>query len=396
MACEDPALGAVRKMDEHVTKLNFYGHSSLTHALSSPFLEDGARSTLSKQHMNRNKTTNLRVTSYVATRYMIIFGLAFPLAAFIIMVQTGKRNQIPGTQYSVSSWEQTSVTYANYIGDASFAISGSVTAGKKGMDCVGCVLIGFITALGGGSIRDLCLGCLPLGWLKTYDETLLVLGFSASTFFLWSPLSHLFKLTESDEWLFWTDTVGLGVFTASGAHVGNTSGATFVGSIICGLMTATFGGIMRDTLCQQPARILFAHKEVYALPALAGATGYMVVISIAESLLVEAILIGTWIGMFARVMAINHFVVMPTFSTDWWASLLSVFNFNVCDHPSGVQNPRLSPRIPGCEVSMQLDSDSTHGLLHSHSAPSIPVLDNCCESARRDNRDLSSFNEHSK
>jgi len=225
---------------------------------------------------------------------------------------------VEGTSIDPAEWGKRAVKFANYVGDASFAISGAVTAGKKGMDGVGCIVIGFVTALGGGSARDVCMGLLPLGWMTSWFEAILCIGCAAVTFFAWSPLSHHFKLSESDEWLFWTDTVGLGVFAASGAHVGDTNGATALGAVLCGLMTATFGGMVRDTLCQQPARILFADRELYALPAIVGAAAYMAIASFGEEYVLEAVLVGTWIAMFGRVVAINHFIVMPTFSTDWW------------------------------------------------------------------------------
>ena len=70
------------------------------------------------------------------------------------------------TDYSrITDADQMTVRIANYVGDVSFAISGAVVAGKAGMDMVGVTMIGVITALGGGSIRDVCLGRLPLFWM---------------------------------------------------------------------------------------------------------------------------------------------------------------------------------------------------------------------------------------
>lgn len=264
-------------------------------------------------------------------RYVILVLLLLPPLFFTMLVYA------PSSWFSVSatSWGNDAVNIATYIGDASFAISGAVLAGDRGMDLIGCILIGFVTALGGGSVRDLCLGGgsstspSPLGWMTSEVEPLVCLITGLTTFLAWAPLKHYFKVSSDDEWVFWTDTIGLGVFAASGAHKGDIRGATFIGSIICGMMTATFGGVVRDTLCQQPARILYAHRELYALPAIVGAMSYLLIAGRIPrdddgdgSRVVLAILYGTWITMAFRVIAINHFVVMPTFSTDWWGDLL--------------------------------------------------------------------------
>ena len=295
-------------------------HSPLRRTLS-PYLEDGAKRTLSRQNINRQETTILRRTRLKRLRYMIIFATALPILVLVGLLFASKAY---GWNFHTSlNWGQRAVDVANYVGDASFAISGTVEAGKKGMDGLGCVLIGFITALGGGSVRDICMGLVPLKWMTEWPETILCGCCGLVTFFAWSPLSHYFNISERDEWLFWTDTIGLGVFAASGAHMGDVNGATPLGSVFCGLMTATFGGMVRDTLCQQPARILFADMELYALPAILGAATYKIVASFGDEYVVDAILVGSWIGMFGRVVAINHFIVMPTFSTDWWGIFFS-------------------------------------------------------------------------
>mmetsp|Transcript_125313 Transcript_125313/g.313080 ORF Transcript_125313/g.313080 Transcript_125313/m.313080 type:complete len:176 (-) Transcript_125313:394-921(-) len=111
------------------------------------------------------------------------------------------------------------VTTASYVGDASFALTGTLQAGMHGMDFFGCVVVGFITALGGGTVRDVALGRLPLFWATTWDEALLCIGVSSAMFFLWPRLSKVFRLSADDEWVFWTDTFGLGAFAALGAHI---------------------------------------------------------------------------------------------------------------------------------------------------------------------------------
>ena len=84
-----------------------------------------------------------------------------------------------------STWTTAdSLVVANYIGDASFALTGSLAAGTQGMDLFGCVLIGVITALGGGSFRDLVLGKTPLWWLVHWEEVSLCVIIGAVTFLM--------------------------------------------------------------------------------------------------------------------------------------------------------------------------------------------------------------------
>ena len=65
------------------------------------------------------------------------------------------------------------IVLTNYIGDATCALTGALAAGMEGMDLLGCVIVGFVTALGGGSFRDLLLGRQPIAWLVDWDEALL-------------------------------------------------------------------------------------------------------------------------------------------------------------------------------------------------------------------------------
>ena len=147
----------------------------------------------------------------------------------------------------ITSADKTAVIVFNYIGDASFALTGTLAAGEEGMDLLGGVIVGFVTALGGGTFRDVMLGRTPIFWLVAWDEALLCVCVSIITFFLWPRASRRLRLTVDDEWLFWTDTLGLGVFAANGAYAGCSAAHPlhFAGAAACGMFTATFGGGLR-------------------------------------------------------------------------------------------------------------------------------------------------------
>ena len=161
--------------------------------------------------------------------------------------------------------------YANYIGDGVFALTGSLAAAQKGMDLFGCIVVGTVVALGGGTIRDVLLGNLPIAWMMATDEVFLCFAVSFVAFFCW-PFLQLSKiaLSDSQEWVFWLDAIGLGVFSATGAHRGFNAGLNVVACGICALSTACFGGVARDVLCQQPPRILYSTDEMYGLPPFLG------------------------------------------------------------------------------------------------------------------------------
>lgn len=203
----------------------------------------------------------------------------------------------------------------NYLGDMSFAVTGSLAAGMEGMDLLGCCIVGTVTALGGGTFRDVLLGKLPVFWLIHWDELAVCVLGAASTFFAWPRLSHRFRLTATDEWLFWTDTIGLAVFASNGAYAGYAfSGHQlhFLACALCGMFTATFGGLARDVLCARPPRILYSQMELYAVPAFLGGCA-TVTAARADAAPVVALFIGLWVTALARVLAYNHDIRLPTF-----------------------------------------------------------------------------------
>lgn len=230
--------------------------------------------------------------------------------AGLLLTRTGAERD------ALTSLDAQTLTIANYVGDASFALTGSLAAGIEGMDLFGCVVVGFITALGGGTLRDIALGKLPLFWMVNWDESLLCVLVAAAAFFLWPHLSHALRLDTNDEWLFWTDTVGLAAFAALGAHSATQVQPPihFGACAVAGMFSATFGGLTRDVLCQKPPRILYSAREIYAIPALAGGAATTAVIRFFSStMLAEAICLGFWVAIELRVLAVNHGIRLPTF-----------------------------------------------------------------------------------
>jgi uncharacterized membrane protein YeiH len=148
------------------------------------------------------------------------------------------------------------------IGTLVFAISGALTAMYKKLDLFGVYCIAFVTALGGGTIRDVMIGRTPVGWMLDIDYVFIItLGFLLSLVFN----RYLERLRIS---MLLFDTIGLGVFTLIGLEKGLEFGLSPVICVILGTLTATFGGVVRDILCNE-IPVLF-RKEIYATLCIAG------------------------------------------------------------------------------------------------------------------------------
>lgn len=154
-----------------------------------------------------------------------------------------------------------------------FASSATVTAASCGLDLLGCTIVGTITAVGGGTIRDLLIGSTPVFWMVEVEYLILCLATSVLTFFGWKKLDGI--LQEDDDILFWADSIGLGAFCVIGCQNGIRRGFPVVVCLVCGLMTSTFGGVLRDVICKRPVRICHSNDEIYGTTALLGSSAYL-------------------------------------------------------------------------------------------------------------------------
>lgn len=155
----------------------------------------------------------------------------------------------------------------DYIGLFAFAISGVLTASNRKLDILGGYIIAFITALGGGTIRDLLLN-VDVAWMTSEMHILVVIaGASVGIIFR----KHLRKLRTT---LSIFDTVGLAAFTIIGVQKGLSHNQLPMIAVFLGMITATFGGLIRDVLCNEIPMIF--KKEIYATPCLLGGSLYFI------------------------------------------------------------------------------------------------------------------------
>ncbi len=148
------------------------------------------------------------------------------------------------------------------IGTAAFAASGAWAGIRHKMDLLGVLVLGLVTATGGGTLRDILLGDFPPFCLK--DETYLYLSIAVSlaVFFFHN------RLTWLQNPLLVFDAIGLGTFVVIGTGKALAFHTGFLGAVMMGMMTATAGGVVRDVLSNQVPLIL--RREVYASACLAG------------------------------------------------------------------------------------------------------------------------------
>lgn len=166
------------------------------------------------------------------------------------------------------------------VGIALFAYVGTIAGGKSGMDLFGCMMMGTVTATGGGTIRDIVLGAdEQVFWMRdpTYLKICIVTSFV--TFFVW-PRFEKRGARDDGELLCFVDALGMGAFCVMGADKALKAGSDPLCAAILGLVTATFGGVTRDVLTRRPVRIFHAtidgrKKTLYALPALMGSSLYV-------------------------------------------------------------------------------------------------------------------------
>lgn len=158
-----------------------------------------------------------------------------------------------------------------YAGDVVFAISGALTAGRHRMDILGFALIGTITGIGGGTIRDLLLG-RTVWWTQHPTELLLCVAAALATYFFVKN-----DITRRKA-MIWSDALGLAAFAVLGCHVSLAFGAPFVIAVFMGVVTATGGGVIRDVLTQ--TRPLIVSGEIYATAALVGSLGYAALVQL--------------------------------------------------------------------------------------------------------------------
>ncbi len=151
-----------------------------------------------------------------------------------------------------------------------FALSGVLAGARKRLDVVGVCVVAFLTAFGGGTVRDLLLDRRPFFWVAHVELLWLVLIVSVLSMQLLRSQHH--AVTERA--ILWPDAIGLGLFTASGVHYALVAHMPMLVAAIMGVITSMFGGVLRDMVCNEVPASLRDHRP-YALLSFLGAWVYI-------------------------------------------------------------------------------------------------------------------------
>lgn len=152
------------------------------------------------------------------------------------------------------------------LGTIAFAISGVLVAMEKKLDLFGVFIIAFVTAVGGGTLRDMLIGNTPVVWLREPVYVSVILATVILSIIFVKQLKYV-RTT-----LFLFDTIGLGLFTMVGVEKGLSAELSPIMCIGLGTITASFGGVIRDILCNE-IPVIF-RKEVYATACILGGASY--------------------------------------------------------------------------------------------------------------------------
>ena len=192
------------------------------------------------------------------------------------------------------------------LGTIAFAISGALVAMNKKFDPFGVFIIAFVTAVGGGTLRDVLIGRQPVIWMQNPIYVYAIIAAVLIAVLFRKKLKFLSKS------LFLFDTIGLGIFTIIGTEIGIKANFHPLITISLGTISASFGGVIRDILCNE-VPVIF-RKEIYATACIFGAITFIIlnefnidstVIYISTTLIIIVI----------RLIAVKFHLSLPPFYT---------------------------------------------------------------------------------
>ena len=191
------------------------------------------------------------------------------------------------------------------LGVAFFALAGGIEAERKGMDLVGIFAIAFITALGGGTLRDLLLERHPLFWVAHPAYALIILGMA----FAAAVVKKTRRLPLSEKAVVIPDAFGLGFFTATGTAIAFDSGKSPFICLLMGVITATFGGVLRDIACNE-VPVIFKRGQLYATCSFIAALAYWAGLHLSGDHTVS-MTVCIAVGFSLRLLAVRYDLKLP-------------------------------------------------------------------------------------
>ncbi len=188
------------------------------------------------------------------------------------------------------------------LGTIAFAISGVLVAMEKRLDLFGVIIIAFVTAIGGGTLRDLLIGNTPVSWMQDLNYFMVILASAILAILFAKQLKYLRRS------LFLFDTLGIGLYTIVGIEKGLQAELLPVICIALGTMTACFGGVIRDILCNE-IPVIF-RKEIYATACILGGASYFLFVNL-PIVDIYANIAGILIVITIRIVAVRFNIALP-------------------------------------------------------------------------------------
>ena len=199
-----------------------------------------------------------------------------------------------------------SIAIVELLGVLAFAFTGIIEARKKGMDLIGVYTVSMIAAFGGGTIRDILIGNYPLFWIAHSGYAIMLFGFALASASLGATFYDNPKVHNAFEVL---DTLGLGLFCTAGASVAHQAGSDFYISMLLGVVTAIFGGIFRDIICNEIPKV-FQRNELYATCAAFGSAVFLLGLKFELDAL-PAMLAGVLATVLLRFVSVKYKIRLP-------------------------------------------------------------------------------------
>ena len=189
------------------------------------------------------------------------------------------------------------------LGTIAFAISGVITATKKRMDLFGILIIATVTSVGGGTLRDLLIGKSPVSWLLDSTFVYIIVATTIVGIIFRKQLRYVRRS------LFLFDTIGIALYTVTGVEIALLINLDPVICVALGTITACFGGVIRDILCNE-IPVIF-RKEIYASACISGGTLYVIMHHYGIAAGVNAVVSGL-VVVIIRTLAVVYEVQLPS------------------------------------------------------------------------------------
>ncbi len=202
---------------------------------------------------------------------------------------------------------ETFIYVLDLAGTFVFAISGVLVARNHNIDMFGAAILGFVTAIGGGTLRDILIGSTPVGWMLNLHYLIsIAVGISAAIFLK----RYIARLTKT---MFLFDAIGIGLFTVLGIEKTLECGLSPFIAVMMGTVSAVFGGVLRDVLVDRIPLIF--RSEIYATACFLGATLYFILglFQLPSYIIVSACILFI---IFMRILAVRYNLTLPVLYED--------------------------------------------------------------------------------